>query len=469
MPRMVFKFVDQPIASPTTIFDMNRVDGSVFIEMGRNFDLSPPDRKRSFTTNALVDGGQPTGSAFDNRVLEFSVAIEGDWSQKTARYAALMGQLARERNLIMYSPRVGSIPPVFFRTMRADDFTFTLKSSSMDAPWIVDCKVPAEPYAIGARLQPVSAATLTNDPASGTNPGRIDLTGIVGDEPTPAFIRITAPGANQPFYIAQRSGANSGFTGIAQCESAAAFGVDTASGAVTGFSGGSGAVATFATDNSLTWRAQLKWDTATHGFTALKGKYRALLRVASSVAAATYRARLAIYAGADFIRLRNVDFTLTLTTDRRLIDLGVFAWPPYEAPNEIGYSGLESGAETIWALLDAQRLSGSGSLQMDYMYLLPADERLGIVSCSQAPDYLVLDGPNDMHYGMDTSTTPFGATAANRSITNYLGMVTRVGGLPMLVPGVTNRLHMIQDIAAASGTHALDVYYWPRYLEVATS
>jgi hypothetical protein len=471
MAVMAFKFVDQPIASPVVLFDMNRPDGTVFVEFSHTFDISPPPRKRSFTTNSMTDGGQLTGSAFDNRVLEFTIAIEGTYAQKTARLAAFMAQISKDRNLLMFTPKPGVIAPVFFRTMRSDDYTFVFRSSSQDQPWIVECKVWAEPFAIGQRIDKLTAATLTNDPASGTNPGRIDLTGIVGELPTPAFVRITAPGQNQPFYIAQRSGDGATFTGIAQCEAANAFGVDTATATVSGFSGAgtNAATATFATDNSLTWRAQLSWDPAVHGYTAIKGRYRALIRVASSVAGATYRLRLNVYGGTQFIKLRNMEFTIANTADRRIIDLGVFAWPPYEAPMEIGYSGLQSGAETIWVLLDAQRLSGSGSLQMDYMYLFPADERLSVVACSQAPDYLVLDGPNDMTYGMDTGSSPFGAAASNRSITNYLGLVTRVGGLPMLVPGVTNRLHIIQDLAINSNTHAVDVSYWPRYLEVATS
>lgn len=470
MPQMSWKFVDQPVLNPTVLFDMNRSDGSVFVNFSDGFEISPPARKRSFTTNSMTDGGQLTGSAFENRILEFSLAIEGTYAQKTARLAAFMAQISKDHNMLMFTPKIGVIQPVFFRTMRSDDYTFVYRSSSQDRPWIVKCKVFAEPYAIGVRIDKVTAATITNDPASGTNPGRIDVTGIVGEVPTPAFMRITAPGQNQPFYIAQRTGDGATFTGLVQGESASAFGVDTASGAVTGFSGGNGAVATFATDNSLTWRAQLAWNTATHGFVALKGKYRVLLRVSSSVANATYRCRLAVYGGTQFIKLRNTDFTLVNTTDRRIIDLGVFAWPAYEAPLEMGYSGLAPGVETIWALLDAQRLSGSGSLQIDYAYLLPADERLLTVSCSQNPDYLVLDGPQDMVFGMDTSTTPFGAAPNNRVITNYLGLVTRVGAsAPMLVPGVTNRIHILQDLAATTVTHALDISYWPRYLEVATS
>src|SRR5687768_15079817 len=109
MPTKAWKFVDKIAASPTVTFDMNRADGSVALDFGEGFNISPPPKKRSFTTNSITDGGLLTSSAYENRVLEFTVAIDGTYSQKVAQCAALKEQLGKDQNLIMYTPKAGTI------------------------------------------------------------------------------------------------------------------------------------------------------------------------------------------------------------------------------------------------------------------------------------------------------------------------------------------------------------------------
>ena len=78
----------------------------------------------------------------------------------------------------------------------------------------------------------------------------------------------------------------------------------------------------------------------------------------------------------------------------------------------------------------------------------------------------MLDGPNDMTYGMSSGSTPFGST---RTIDNAGGIVSRIGGIPQLVPSVTNRWYLLRTTATVSTTTTVDVSYWPRWREVATS
>jgi hypothetical protein len=44
-----------------------------------------------------------------------------------------------------------------------------------------------------------------------------------------------------------------------------------------------------------------------------------------------------------------------------------------------------------------------------------------------------------------------------------------MGGPPMLVPGVTNRWFMLRGGSGVATTSPVDVSYWPRWREVATS
>jgi hypothetical protein len=105
---------------------------------------------------------------------------------------------------------------------------------------------------------------------------------------------------------------------------------------------------------------------------------------------------------------------------------------------------------------------------MDYIYLLPADERSAQFRRANwaASSYLVIDGPQELAYGMASGTSPFGAT---RTVDNAGGLASYFGGFPMLVPGATNRWYTLIGPQAASATSTWDVSYWPRWREVATS
>jgi hypothetical protein len=83
-----------------------------------------------------------------------------------------------------------------------------------------------------------------------------------------------------------------------------------------------------------------------------------------------------------------------------------------------------------------------------------------------ASGFLILDGPNSTCYGMSSGTTPFGAT---RTVNNDGGTVPFIGGLPMLVPGVTNRWYGLVGIGDPTASKTVDVSYWPRWREVATA
>jgi hypothetical protein len=459
-----WKFVDQPVASPTVLLDMN--DGNTWqIRGGDNFKLPSPPLKRTVAANTMTDGGMLSAAAYDLRTLSFIVDLFG--STDTARIAqldALKAQLAKPANLIMHQLQSASFP-VFFRTLRSDQYEVDTEISANF--WRVSCDVLAEPFAIGIRRD-LSQVTITNDPASGTNPIRWDITGIVGDSPTPAFVRLSNLGAGNTAVLATRSVNNpTAVTVFAQAESGT-MGTDTTTQANDVNFSGTGnnwTRTTFATNANFVTRAVLSVPTASSA-EALRGRYRVFLRCRASAAGSVFSVRWSQNDGlADAIP--GPTATFSGGTSLALFDLGVLEFPAASsAPTTIGYSGLAAAYAAPTLAIQVGRTSGTASFDMDYVYLMPADERLCSVNQTQATGFLVLDGPNDTTYGMASGTTPFGST---RTIDQGGGMVPRYGGLPMLVPGVTQRWHLIIPGPAITSTKTVDVSYWPRWREVATS
>jgi hypothetical protein len=455
-----WKFVDTPVTTPATLLDLN--DGTVWKTLREGLDVSPPDLRRSIVGNQMIDGGYLTAASYDLRTLKFSLHLYGaSEDARNSQLKNLEAELNKPTNLIMYQATSSSYP-VYFRTLRSDTFDLD-KQFIPGQAWQIDCEVLAEPFAIGIRRD-LTQVTITNDPASGTNKQFWDITGIVGDSPTPAFMRISDLGANGLIWLGTKAFGNpTSLTLFAQAESGT-LGTNTTSSAVTGFSGGNGAVCTFGT-NTLIDRTTLTLPTSSDA-TALRGRYRVILRCSASATQNTTLRVVQAPAGPDTVPARKV--TVDLTTTAVLVDLGVIETPPPQpVPQYVGYSGLAAAYATKTFSVQAIRNTGSGNLQMDYVYLLPADERLCAVSqvAGISSGYVCLDGPNDATYGMASGTTPFGST---RTIDNNGGLVPRIGGLPYLVPGVTNRWHMLKS-GAITDTRTVDVSYWPRWREVATS
>lgn len=466
---ITWQFVDQPVASPTVLLDMN--NGSTTRVEKPGPQTPTPQLNRSFASNAMTDGGILSSASYQNRELKFTVWLNGaNLSAKISQLDALKAQLAKPSNLIMYVPPGWSFP-VFFRTFRSDDYVVDNGGGVGGAEWRVNCNVIAEPFAIGARRD-LTQVTVTNNPASGTNPILWDMTGIAGDSPTPAFVKVgTALAVADPVILAQRTvNQPTTVTAFAQAE-AGTMGTDTTTQANdANMSGASNNFTrTTFTTASLTTRVTVTLPTATAP-EALRGRYRVFVRVRTSATGSNFTLRYVQNAGGnDFVNGPITSFDSLANTAFRHIDLGVIDVPtagPY--PTTIGYSALSAQMVTQALAIQAGRNSGTATIDMDYVYLMPADERLCVAArnTTQASSSLIIDGPNEMAYGQPSGATPFGST---RTVDNAGGLAFLFGGAPMLVPNVTNRWHLIRGSSANSVTSTVDVSYWPRWREVATS
>jgi hypothetical protein len=469
MPRLTWKFVSTPEANSSVLLDMNSHQSGIIIDMDREFDISPPSLIRTLANNSLTEGAEPVGGRYDNRILKCTVGIQGTEEEREARFSALMVQLSKPRNLIMYRPFPAD-QPVFFRTMRSDD-TIISNRGGASKIWRVTMNIMAEPYAIGERRQVASGVVVQSNPVQGTNPIYFDMSGIIGDSPTPAFARVVGVNSGGVVLLAQRTRNNpAGVTLFLQVESAT-LDADTVvwTGANYSPTGGTNNATrtTFGT-NSLINR--LSYTNLFTGGDPLsrRGTYRVLLKGTSSTANTVFKIRYRLGVSPDFVHGPTTtmsNFPSGGPTDLQIMDLGVMQWPPFQSPQKIGYSELEPDFGTATFSIQAQRVSGTGNLELDYIYFMPADERLCAVHTVLNPDGLIIDGPNDMTYGIDAGVNPFGAS--NRRIDNAGGIVARYGGLPYLVPGVTNRWYTIESKATPFETNTWDVWYWPRWREVA--
>jgi hypothetical protein len=470
MVQMVWKFVDQPTLTPATLFDMNNWSMGCIVDMGDDgskFDISPPPLRRIKATNNLTDGALNTVISYDNRILKFSLGIgPGTKAAKTILLNNLMSELYKPSNLIMYQPD-STRPPVFFQTIRSDDVVIRNQGSGISEVWGVDLNVEAKPFAIGARID-LSQVTVSNDPSAASgNKSFWDITGIVGDVPTPAFMQISDLGAGGKAYIGQRAFGNpTSLTLFAQAESGT-LGTDATVVADAAASNGNRVNVSFATNAG--WATRLTFNSLPGGTdaAALRGRYRVVARVTAAVAAINTSIRWKQATSGDFVPgpYKTVDL---VGPNWSHIDLGIIEFPaPQMTPESFGYSGVQTQHITSPITIEAIRNSGTGTLLIDWVYLLPATERLCSLFQlkSLASGVLIVDGPNDATYGIASGSTPFGAT---RLVDNKQGVITRHGGLPMLVPGLTNRMHFLHNESANGTNETVNVSYWPRWKEVAS-
>jgi hypothetical protein len=129
-------------------------------------------------------------------------------------------------------------------------------------------------------------------------------------------------------------------------------------------------------------------------------------------------------------------------------------------------SGVQLATEGVFLAIDAGRTSGAGTLDVDYLMLLPVDDKAMFVDWPEnatVTDFVLEGGPSPSAY----------ARNASAQVTSTQAVEIAGTGL-MISPGVTNRIFFHRDVGtgtAATGsgdsvtaTTTLTPSYYPRYV-----
>lgn len=467
MPDLI-RFVDSISATPTTRLDLND-ESSWWV---KSFTAAPPRLRRSTASNAMRDGITVGSASYDSRTLTIELECRKSTQDAGAtEIQKLWRELDRANNWIQYQPQ-GASKPVFFRTYRSD--TSGLADIAAQAAMrTITIEVLAEPFALGLK-ESLGPYTISSNPAAASNPGYVDLPSILGDVAAPLVYWDSASGGSA--YMSRLVVAHAGGSEVAsvitalQAESLQV-GIDTTNpgggpdAAMSGTGTNNYLRTSFATTSILN-------STRVQTLTAVAqpaGLYRILAAVRRSGTTSTLQVR-AVVGNASVASTGTIGSTITLpaTTNRQLVDLGVFAWPD---ATPVGVTGL---AGTSQAKIDfhAGRTGGSDTLDWDAFLLVPAGGQQGTITTlltsaaatSPAGNRLVLDGANDQMF-MTTSSSDPTTTAVPHVV------ASASGAAPSATPGLSNRLYVqsfdgTTPAAGVTTTTAVSLAYWPRYLLV---
>jgi hypothetical protein len=467
-------FVDSIAAAPTIRLTIHSGPaGPWILRDGSRFD--PPPLRRSIPQSLLADGAAPTSAAYDNRTISLRLQLHDRGTQMDADPAAthlqaLMRELDRPTNILKL--QAGTSAPVFFRTYRSGPDTIDWDPVNREATM----SILAEPAALGLE-EVLSGVVVTNDPAAAANGLFLDITAPKGDVETPLFLTVSngvvGTGRRRSAISVRRRGTPSATPLFLQAESMSLATNVTLPGADATMSGAGSNYARISYTGTTALVQRLSTTTRFPSTASIdaRGTYRAFVRVKQNTGTDVHTMRLR-HGGAD-VQITNA--TVTLPQDvgagaptRKLIDLGIVQIPTGYDPVERGMSGVELATEGVFLAIDAGRTSGSGTLDVDYLMLLPVDDLARAMFIDWPANATVTD------FVVEGGTSP-SVYARNASGQVTSTQAVEIAGLgPMITPGVTNRVFFHRDVGtgtsstgsgdSVTATTTLTPSYFPRYV-----
>jgi hypothetical protein len=455
---------DMASATPTVNLNLNAAPWYV----GPDFKLDPPDFSKA-RAGGLRAGQLITRSVPGNRQLSLPLQLLPS-ATPGANIEALCRQLAQDNILKV---QLHTADPVFFRTFADPMLAATIRALLRNATTI-NLEIEAEPYAYGVR-EDLGTFTISNNPAvAGGCYFDVPAASIKGDSETPLLLLATSTGASgtpsglvskQVHLATRRRGVPSNLSNVIQAEDMTN-GTDAADVIDALYSNGNKVTVSFATNAGLVLRLSDTFPGDGVATIEARGQYRVYARMAKTTAGDNIVAQLRYGSGATGA-VANDSETLPATTNPTWIDLGLVPVPAYSDGVTMGYSGVQTKALMSFIGLYLQRVSGSGSVHVDCLYFMPADE----------PTTLMVKMPaTDTTYAIDGTTESGGAVyALNTALDQQLEVATPpaivgAGGFPALIPGVPNRIHMLRHtdqagtLDAIGNTTTVRAFYWPRWL-----
>lgn len=459
------QFVDSPSTSAAVLFDFNDKTASVKrYPLKDSLSLGAPD------IDGDVDAIDPR---YLPRTVAFTVRIDGTKSAAIS----LQSTIARQ---VLYGPGwlrfqlSASSKVVFFRTYRAVpgelEFTVAAASTTTDV-WDLAVSFPAEPFAWGERVTQ-TLVTVTNDPVSGgTNKMTWALPAIQGDAPVPLrfYVATTTPNTAIPNYLLNVHASATAHTNVqipvgttSGTPDGLTAGTDTSASTVgaTNYVGGSYRRVSFATNTGLVSRL------SGTGPAVAPGTYKVMVRLVNVVNTAG-RIRFRSYLASN-----TVTFVGTGSSDGCWVDLGEVALPPQRPL----FAADQGPAATFPINLDISRTSGSGTVDIDHITLIPVAVADTFVSRTLRVNPNVnfvagqtnyWDGDTEQAWMVNPSTGALVAPVNSQS--NVQGV------FPVAIPGAAHTATLyVAANAGGSGddntfNNQVTVSYCPRFLYVGDS
>lgn len=461
---------DVSSASPTVVLDLN--NGSPFW-VGNDFSIDPAKFSKGYASSSLMHGARPTNSVAGNRSIRLPLHVKGSVSATVQAIQDLGRVLAAPSYLKV---QLANATPIFFRLYGDPDYAATIRNLLLQTT-TVEVTFEAEPWGIGPRVECAgSPFTVSNNPAIGTGV-EFDITGVLGDEETPLLLLATSTGASGApsglvnkwsHFATRRRGTPSNYANEVQAEAMTMVSADTTATVDATMSGGNKARCTFATTAAMALRVTDTFPANGTPTVEARGEYLVYARVAKSTAADVIDLQLKYGTGSTANIANDVQRLPAGLAGPYYVNLGKVPVPAFADPYTSGLSGVLTKALMSWVGLYAQRVSGSGSLDIDFLYFMPCDE----------PTTLLCRFPaTDTTYAVDATTDAGGAvygftTALDEVLTLAAPpQIVGGGGFPSLIPGATNRIHFLRNIDpngtvdAIGDTTTFRAYYWPRFRE----
>lgn len=455
---------DMASASPTVLLDLNSTSSG--LRVARGWDLSPAKFDKGWVSSPLRHGARPTRDSAQNQVLTLPLEIVAGSDSAAATALENLGRQLSDNGILKV--QVGAPNPVFYRTFGNPEYAIQARNILLRDNRI-ELQIEAEPFAYGVRVEAAgSPFTVSNDPANAAG-CFFDISSVQGDVETPLLLHVTSTGssgvANKWSHLStRRRGTPSGYSNVIQAESMTqgTGGVVTADATM---SNGSKSRIGFATATN-TLRLS---DTFPGNGTATveaRGEYIVYARCALTTGTDVVTVQLA-YGSSSSTAVFNDAVTVAGVTSPYWVNLGKMPVPAWSDPVQHGFSGVNTKVVMPFVGLYAARTSGSGSLDVDALVFMPADDQTLMVRFPST----------DVPYAIDGTTEAGGSAYA---FTTTLDEVTTtsqpcklVGGLgfPSVIPGQTNRVHFLRQVDptgttdAITNTTTIRAYYWPRWRE----
>lgn len=302
-----------------------------------------------------------------------------------------------------------------------------------------------------------------------------DITGILGDTDTPLFVKAadnfgTSGTGRRMSLMAMRKGGNPANVPFFIESEAFSLGTDAAldinDNSATA-SNGAYLNVHFGTVQSMTRRIYTSAWPASWS-TDLRGRYDVYIRMRPNTPAGSYKIQLGW--GNSSTSLYKGDI-ITIPTNPTFVWfylwLGTISFPSGFDPTTDGYSNQTIDAAQMYIEVAMQRLTGTSNVDVDAVSFLPADDQTCLIQWppqTNCTNYII-DGRRTSVYGLDASGRAVAVDA-----------IAMAGAVPMLRPGVTNRLYFLRDVGSGTGstqalgagddvfaTSTITPFYWPRY------